>query len=113
MIVSDVGRTTSGSSSADSGSGITACAPVLPVALSRVCVTSATSFAKPSTCSASFARKLIGSHGQGPCRSPRRGELQLLADGRRTKAVLDRDAQIPQPVRELQHRGHVLAAHRY
>src|SRR2546425_109633 len=60
MIVSDVGRTTSGSSSADSGSGITACAPGLPVALSRVCVTSATSFAKPSTCSASFARKLIG-----------------------------------------------------
>src|SRR2546422_4409611 len=60
MIVSDVGRTTSGSSSSEAGSGITACAPAFPVALSRVCVTRATSLANPSTCSASFARKLMG-----------------------------------------------------
>src|ERR1041385_4263847 len=60
MIVSEVGRTTSGSSSADVGSTAMASLPCLPVARSRVCVTSATSLANPSTCSASLARKLIG-----------------------------------------------------
>src|SRR2546430_10967308 len=60
MMVSDVGRTTSGSSSAEVGSTAVASFPCLPVALRRVWVTTATSFANPSTCSASFARKLIG-----------------------------------------------------
>src|SRR2546427_2937891 len=48
MIVSDVGRTTRGSSSLDSGSTSIAAAPSFPVARSRVCVTSATSLANPS-----------------------------------------------------------------
>jgi hypothetical protein len=57
MIVSDVGRTTSGSSSSP-GSGMSTRA-VRP-AMRRWCVTTAHSFAKPSTCSASFSRKLFG-----------------------------------------------------
>ena len=44
MMVSDVGRMTSGSSSS----------------LPPPCVTTASSGAKPSTCSASFWRKLMG-----------------------------------------------------
>mmetsp|Transcript_6106 Transcript_6106/g.19152 ORF Transcript_6106/g.19152 Transcript_6106/m.19152 type:complete len:396 (+) Transcript_6106:168-1355(+) len=58
MIVSDVGRTMSGSSSRASGSGST---PVPPgTARRRWCVTTAHSLAKPSTCSASFERKETG-----------------------------------------------------
>jgi len=49
MIVSDVGRTISGSSSSPAGSSL----PSLPGA-SRWWVTTAHSFANPSTCSASF-----------------------------------------------------------
>ncbi len=57
MMVSDVGRITSGSSSFDSGSGTSLPSPS---ATSRVWVTSAISLAKPSTCSASRAMKLSG-----------------------------------------------------
>src|SRR3989442_1721789 len=60
MIVSDVGRTMSGSSSAELGSGSPPPAPPFPLARRRVCVTIATSFANPPTCSASRARKLCG-----------------------------------------------------
>jgi hypothetical protein len=59
MTVSEVGRTISSSSRRDSGSGTTPDASC-PVALRRVCVTIAHSLAKPSTCSASFARKDLG-----------------------------------------------------
>jgi hypothetical protein len=56
MIVSDVGRTTSGSSSWLAGSGTS-----LPsLATSRWWVTTAHSLAKPSTCSASFSRNDSG-----------------------------------------------------
>src|SRR2546430_2215878 len=104
MIVSAVGRRANRSSNAHSGSGITACAPALPLALRRVCVTSPTSLAKPPTGSASFARNLRGMNS---------GKYQLFADGSRTEAVFDRHAQIPQLVRELQQRRYVVAAHRY
>ena len=61
IIVSDVGRTISGSSSSAPGSGST---PLLPsasvVERSRWCVTTAHSLAKPSTCSASLERKETG-----------------------------------------------------
>ena len=64
IIVSDVGRTISGSSSSAPGSGST---PLLPsasvVERSRWCVTTAHSLAKPSTCSASFERKETGMKG--------------------------------------------------
>ena len=57
MMVSDVGRTTSGSSSFESGSGTS---PPSASAISRECVTTAISLAKPSTCFASFAMKESG-----------------------------------------------------
>jgi hypothetical protein len=57
MIVSDVGRTMSGSSSTASGSAMSA--PPSP-ATSRWCVTTAHSLAKPSTCAASFSRSDFG-----------------------------------------------------
>ena len=55
MIVSLVGRTTSGSSSSPAGISL----PPGP-ASRRWCVTTAHSLAKPSTCSASFSRKESG-----------------------------------------------------
>jgi hypothetical protein len=56
-MVSDVGRTTSGSSSFEAGSTISS--PSGPW-IRRVWVTSAISLAKPSTCLASRAMKLSG-----------------------------------------------------
>src|SRR6267378_3745145 len=58
-------------------------------------------------------RPLVGPDDDGPRRSPRRGKLELFADGRRPEAVLHRGAQIAQLVRQLQYRRHVFAAHRY
>ena len=60
MMVSEVGLTISSSSRRDSGSGTTAFAPASPVAFRRECVTIAHSFAKPSTCAASFSRNYTG-----------------------------------------------------
>jgi hypothetical protein len=57
MIVSEVGRTTRGSSSFEAGSGST---PPPTAARRRWWVTTAHSLAKPSTCSASLERKLTG-----------------------------------------------------
>ena len=57
MTVSDVGRTMISSSSFDSGSTTT---PFSASDFNLVCVTTAHSFAKPSTCSASFARNDLG-----------------------------------------------------
>mmetsp|Transcript_19826 Transcript_19826/g.67080 ORF Transcript_19826/g.67080 Transcript_19826/m.67080 type:complete len:389 (+) Transcript_19826:172-1338(+) len=57
MIVSEVGRMISGSSSNAAGSGST---PPLPSARRRWCVTTAHSFAKPSTCSASLDKNDCG-----------------------------------------------------
>ena len=57
MIVSLVGRTISGSSSCAEGAGRK---PPFPSGSSRWCVTTAHSLANPSTCSASFSRKLSG-----------------------------------------------------
>ena len=56
MMVSDVGRTISGSSSLASGSGCSSPS----IIFSRWWVTTAISLAKPSTCSASLAMKLKG-----------------------------------------------------
>src|SRR6266571_2658403 len=44
--------------------------------------------------------------------APRHGELELLAEGGVPQRVLDGHAAIAQLVGELEHRGHVLAAHR-
>ena len=55
MIVSLVGRTMSGSSSSPAGTR-----PPPGFASSRWCVTTAHSFANPSTCSASFSKKESG-----------------------------------------------------
>ncbi len=58
MMVSEVGRTISGSSSSAVGSGCS-----LPsISFSRWWVTTAISLAKPSTCSASLAMKLSGTN---------------------------------------------------
>ena len=58
IIVSEVGRTISGSSSSASGSASTP--PPPSIERSRWCVTTAHSLAKPSTCSASLLRKDTG-----------------------------------------------------
>ena len=60
MTVSLVGRMTYSSSSRLSGSGTTFTLPPDSTCLRRWCVTIAHSLAKPSTCSASRARKLLG-----------------------------------------------------
>mmetsp|Transcript_13168 Transcript_13168/g.39337 ORF Transcript_13168/g.39337 Transcript_13168/m.39337 type:complete len:215 (+) Transcript_13168:1131-1775(+) len=57
IIVSDVGRMIKGSSSSAGGAGRS---PPSPSLARRWCVTTAHSLAKPSTCSASFDKKLRG-----------------------------------------------------
>jgi hypothetical protein len=60
MIVSEVGRMTSSSSRALSGSGINVTLPSTSTALRREWVTMAHSLANPSTCCASLARNDLG-----------------------------------------------------
>src|SRR2546425_7745821 len=58
-------------------------------------------------------RPLVGPDDDRPRCSPRRGELQLLADGGGPEAVFDGDAPVAQLVRQFQQRRYVVAAHRY
>src|SRR2546426_12675064 len=58
-------------------------------------------------------RPLVGTDDDRPGCSPRRGELQLLADGGGSEAVFDGDAPVAQLVRQVQQRRYVVAAHRY
>mmetsp|Transcript_45647 Transcript_45647/g.92134 ORF Transcript_45647/g.92134 Transcript_45647/m.92134 type:complete len:221 (-) Transcript_45647:515-1177(-) len=60
MTVSEVGRTTRGSSSLAAGSAISPPLAESGSLVSLWCVTTAHSFANPSTCSASFDKKLRG-----------------------------------------------------
>src|SRR5438034_250278 len=119
MIVSDVGRTTSGSSSAELGSGSTAPAPPFPVARSRVWVTIATSLANLGERHLLLAPRLqvaddgdlrlalVGAKDQRPGSPARRRELELLPDRLLVQRVLHRHSPRAQLGGELHHRRDV------